>query len=170
MNTVSRRLVLVRHGQAEPMAATDHARALTTSGRTAAHRVGAWLREQGIEADGALHSSATRTTQTWEEVRDAAGFTCPAEASDAAYGAEPDSLLDILRGTGEGVGTLVMVGHNPTISYLAQWLDGGGGDPEATQQMLIGFNTAASAVLAWDGSWQDLVPGTCDVVAFRPGS
>ena len=44
-----------------------------------------------------------------------------------------------------------MIGHNPTMAYLAQMLDDGDGDAEAAAGMNEGFPTGALAVFAVDG-------------------
>ena len=55
-------LLLMRHAQAAPMAATDHDRPLTAYGRRQAHEMGLQLADRRI--DLAMVSSARRTQQT----------------------------------------------------------------------------------------------------------
>ena len=65
--------------------------------------------------------------------------------------------------------TLVVIGHNPTVAYLAQLLDDGEGDVVATNQMMIGYPTGAVTLLSYAGSWADLDEGTASVTAFHVG-
>ena len=57
-----------------------------------------------------------------------------------------------------------MVGHNPTMAYLAQLLDDGTGDEEAGRQMATGFPTGALARFAVTGPWIEL-----DLASARSG-
>jgi phosphohistidine phosphatase len=65
------------------------------------------------------------------------------------------------------VTTLVVVGHNPTMAYLAQLLDDGTGDEQAGRRMATGFPTCALAVFAVRGRWADLDLASARLVAFH---
>jgi phosphohistidine phosphatase len=58
------------------------------------------------------------------------------------------------------VATALVVGHNPTMAYLAQVLDVGG----SPQLAATGFPAAAAAVFEYDGPWADLAEGTARLV------
>ena len=60
-----------------------------------------------------------------------------------------------------------MIGHNPTVGVLAQQLDNGQGDPEASVAMLGGYPTAATTVFEVAGRWADLDAEGARVVAFH---
>ena len=111
--------------------------------------------EAGVLPDAALISSAVRTVATWQEVVSGSGFTCPVTVSDGLYAAEPASALDLIRATSEDIGTLVVVGHNPTVGFLAQVLDDGEGDTGAADAMIAGFPTCAVATFAITGDWAE---------------
>jgi len=64
---------------------------------------------------------------------------------------------------------LVVVGHNPTIAYLAQLLDDGSGDDDAGREMAVGFPTGALAVFEVTGSWAELDLASARLVAFHVG-
>ena len=69
----------------------------------------------------------------------------------------------------DAVSALVVVGHNPTMAYLAQLLDDGEGDPAVVGELAGGFPTSAVAVFEYDGSWADLAEGSAHLVAFHVG-
>ena len=49
--------------------------------------------------------------------------------------------------------TLVVIGHNPTMAYLAELIDDGEGDADATTGLVTrGFPTSALAVFTVDGA------------------
>jgi phosphohistidine phosphatase len=166
---VTRTLVLLRHANAEGWGASDAERVLAPHGVEAAGRVGTWLRERGIQPDSALVSAAVRTQQTWSLVADHAGWTLAPEVEPGLYTASPDSALDLIRLTDDSVNTLLVLGHNPTIHYLAQILSDGQGDAEAENQLLSGFPPATMAVFEIDGPWDRLSQGHGRLVVVRPG-
>lgn len=164
-----RRLVLVRHAQAEAHAASDAARELTPRGRADAAQAAGWLRAQGFVPDHALVSAATRAHATWGELATAAGWEVEPDVDKGLYAAGPETALDQVRLTPQDARSLIVVGHNPTIAYLAQLLDDGEGDAEAGNAMATGYPTAALAVFEYDGAWADLGFGTARLVAFHVG-
>lgn len=167
----SRRLVIMRHAKAESTAPSDHERELASRGMTDAEAAGRWLGAQGIAPDMALVSDAVRTRQTWEQVAAGAGWDESAvDFSEGLYAAGSDSAFDLLRETDAAVTTLVVIGHNPTMAYVAELIDDGEGDEDATTGMVIrGFPTSALAVFTVEGPWADLGPGTGRLAAFHAG-
>jgi phosphohistidine phosphatase len=164
-----RQLVVMRHAKAEPGGETDHARALAQRGWDDALAAGRWLADRGLVPDGVLVSSARRTTSTWLAVAEGGSFEVEPTSSDGLYSAGPESALDLVRETSEGVTALVVIGHNPTIAYLAQLLDDGSGDEEAGRDMAVGFPTGALAVFEISGPWSGLDLASARLVAFHVG-
>ena len=169
MQQQSRRIVVVRHARAEQVAATDLERELLDDGRKDAAETGSWLATQGIRPDHALVSAATRTLQTWEALAGAAGWTLEASVDRGLYSAGPETVLDLMRLTPEEAATLVVVGHNPTIAYLANLLDDGEGDVDASNEMAMGYPAGAVTLMEYDGAWADLDAGRARVTAFHVG-
>lgn len=171
LNPASRErvLVLLRHARAESWGETDHDRHLADEGRADAGAAGRWLAEQGLVPDHALVSSATRTQETWQSLADAAGWSLEPQLDDGLYSAGPDTVLDLVRGTSSESRTLVVIGHNPTVAYLAQMLDDGDGDPTAAADMVMGYPTCALTVLTFDGDWSALDLASATVTAFHVG-
>jgi phosphohistidine phosphatase len=159
----------MRHAKAEPGGETDHARELSQRGWEDALEAGRWLADRGLVPDSALVSSARRTTSTWLAVAEGGSFEAKAESSEGLYAASPETALDLVRETPDDVSGLVVVGHNPTIAYLAQLLDDGSGDEDAGREMAIGFPTGALAVFEVDVRWADLELASARLVAFHVG-
>ncbi len=157
----------MRHSEAEPASASDVDRQLTAVGRSDAAAAGTWLAGQGAAPDRAVVSAALRTRQTWDAVASAAGWSVTPELDRGLHSAGPDTALDILRGTDDGVTTLLVVGHNPTVSYLAAMLDDGEGEPEAITAMTTGYPTSALTLFSYPGTWAELGAGAARVEAFH---
>jgi len=158
--TPAHQLVLLRHAKAEHAASLeDHLRPLALAGRRQASEVGVALRDAGLVPDVVLVSSALRTRQTWDLVR--AGLDVPADVarfSDELYSAGVRSLIGLLREVEESAGTVLVVGHEPTVSQTAAALAGPGSDEASVARVRVGVSTATSSVLEVDGTWADLVP------------
>lgn len=170
VNEQTRTLVVMRHAKAEQDGATDFERRLAERGERDARAAGAWLAAQGIAPDLALVSAAVRTHQTWEAVAQGAGWDAEVATYDESlYAAGPESALDVVREVEESVRALVVVGHNPTMAYLAQLLDDGDGDERASAELVAGYPTSATTVFAVEGDWSDLDEAGARVVAFHVG-
>ena len=167
--TRPRRLVLMRHAKAEPYASTDHDRPLTATGRRQAAEAGAFLAAVGAVPTHALVSGALRTQETWAEVRAASGSSAEAEVSEAAYGAEPETILTLLRELPAEAETVLFLGHNPAVWQLAGVLDGGNGDPALVQTVFTGFPPSSTAVFEVAGGWETLTEGSARLVGLHPG-
>lgn len=164
-----RLLVVMRHARAESWGESDHERRLSDQGRADAAAAGRWLAEQGVDPDHALVSSAARTQDTWAALATAAAWEGAPVIDDGLYSAGPDTALDLMRETPAAARSLVVIGHNPTVAYLAQMLDDGDGDPAASADMAGGYPTCALTVLTFRGSWSDLDMASASVVAFHVG-
>jgi phosphohistidine phosphatase len=165
----SRRLVVVRHSKAEQSGDTDHARRLLDRGRDDAEAAGRWLAGQGVVPDHALVSAAARALETWMALASGAGWNLEPSVDEGLYTAGTDTALDLLRGSPADARVVVVVGHNPTMAHLAQLLDDGEGDAEASTAMASGFPTSAVAVFEYDGAWADLELTSARLVAFHVG-
>ena len=150
------RLILMRHGKAEPHAASggDFERALAPRGQNDSALMGKVLAKAGLTPDLALISSARRTRETWE----AAAPAFPDARSELRrdlYHAEAQEVLSAIREEAPDGGTVMVVGHNPGLHELALRLAmGGPADPAKLAQLRGKFPTATVAVfsIAPDGA------------------
>lgn len=146
------RLILMRHGKAEPHAASggDFERALAPRGRNDSALMGKVLARAGLSPDLALVSSARRTRETWE----AAAPAFPRARSELRrdlYHAEAQEVLSAIREEAPDGATVMVVGHNPGLHELALRLAlGGPAEPAKLAQLRGKFPTATVAVFAID--------------------
>jgi phosphohistidine phosphatase len=149
-----RRLVLLRHAKAEhPAGIEDHERALALAGRRQAGRVGGAMAAAGVVPDLVLCSSSLRTRQTWELARTGLTVEPTVEFRDEVYEGGAQSLLDLVRAVPDDVLTLLVVGHEPTMSHAAELLAGPGSDETAYLRVQVGVPTASWSVLESPEPW-----------------
>jgi len=105
-------LILWRHAEAEE-GMPDRARALTARGRKQARAVARWLSKRLPDDLRILVSPAVRAQQT------AAALECAVETeSRVDVGAAPHEVL-AAAGWPDGAGTVLVVGHQPTLGEVA---------------------------------------------------
>jgi phosphohistidine phosphatase len=168
-SSATRRLILLRHAKSAWPDVADHDRPLAGRGRRAATAAGRWLRESGLVPDLVLCSTALRARETWQLAAEELGSHPRTTFEQRVYGANAAELLDLARQTSSGFRTLMIVGHEPSMSDMtlelasAQPSDDGG---EALERVRAKFPTAAVAVLTFTGGWPELGPGQARLHTF----
>jgi phosphohistidine phosphatase len=159
----------MRHAKAEVAAASDHERRLTARGVRDAAEVGRWASSQGVLPDHAFVSAAARAQETWAAFSASAGLDLVPELDESLYSAGSEAAIEVLRSAPEDAGTVMIVGHNPTMAQLVHLLDDGSGDPTAMTAASGDFPTSALAVLDVPGEWRDLGIATARIAALHVG-
>jgi len=159
-----RRLLLMRHAKAEQEAATDHARPLSRRGQRDAHAAGIVLGGRGDVPDLVLVSTAQRTRDTWDGVLgglvDGLGERQPEAWFDRSlYDEGPRAVVELLGAVDEAVSSVLVIGHNPTISMVAAALSDGESDPVLEQTVAAGLATSALACFDVPVAWSDVNAG-----------
>ena len=171
-SSAPRRIVVVRHAKAVQESINDHERSLAGRGRKNAPAAGRWLSGLGIVPDLVVCSTAARTRETWELLSGELERRPEVVFDERLYGASPDELLAVIRETPEGVGSLMVVGHNPTMHAVAYALDGGDEGESPSGNGLIerlnesGFPTSAVAVLDVRGRWAEVERGSARLAEY----
>jgi phosphohistidine phosphatase len=169
MTEQRRNLVLMRHAKSAypdgfPSQIDDHDRPLASRGVREAGLAGDWLRANLPAFDSVLCSTATRARKTLE----ATGIDAPVRYVERLYGAAPGTVIEEINHAPDEVGTLLIVGHEPTTSNVAIILAGEDGTNfDAVQRISEKFPTSALAVLRLVGSWDRLGPGGAALVDFH---
>lgn len=152
---MSRRLILLRHGDAAWPAGgqSDRDRPLTDVGQQQAAAMAVMLSDHGWAPDMILTSPATRAATT-------------AAVIAKSNGVEPESLVVLYEGgmrevqdrlcrVASSAQTLLVVGHNPTLSALASALTGisvslGTANAALTSVALDDWSEAPLLEAGWD--------------------
>ena len=154
----------MRHSKSDyPEGVGDHDRPLAPRGEREAALAGDWLRDHVPTIDAVLCSSAMRTRQTLAR----SGITAPVTYRDELYAATPGTMLAEINTVADSVSTLLVLGHEPTVSHLALGLAGPGSDHSATEGIRAKFPTSGIAVLGVDGAWAGVEPGSAELVVFH---
>jgi phosphohistidine phosphatase len=141
-----KRLIVMRHATTEGSSpGGDVERALTPEGIDEAARVGRWLSASGHVPDLALCSTARRVRETWAEVSRAFSAPVSVRFDPAIYVASAGDLMLEVSEVGEGVDTLMLVGHNPSVSHFALDLVRNA-DPDGRDRLRTGFRPSTVAV------------------------
>ena len=141
--------MLLRHGKSDWDTTNrgDRNRPLSRRGERASATMGLVLRKMDEVPDRIVSSPALRAEATATIVRLSGGWDSPLEIAEDLYGAGPEAALEVAARCGGDAERLMLVGHEPTWSYLEEHLTGG----------RIAVRTAT--VLAFDldaSSWADV--------------
>ena len=165
MTARNRSLVLLRHAKsAYPNGVPDHDRPLAERGVREATLAGEWLRANLPAIDAVLCSTATRARETLAR----SGIDAPVHYVERLYGATPATVIEQINQVSDDVSTLLVVGHEPTISEVAIILGGADGtDTVALERISAKYPTSAIAVLRIGGRWEQVEPGSAALVDFH---
>ena len=161
---MQRRLVLIRHARAAD-AAVDADRPLTREGEQQAAAVGRWLRKAGLVPDRVVVSPARRAAQTWQRAATQLPSLPDPDVDRRIYDNAVEFLLAVIQETPAEVGTLAVVGHNPSIGTLASVLDDGAGSPSARGNLQSGFPTGCVAAFDLGTPFDVLAPESATLTA-----
>ncbi len=119
-------LLLLRHGKSDWDAdyGADHERPLAKRGVKAAKRIGRFLKEIDEVPDLVVSSTAVRAQTTAELASRAGEWKTELSATRDLYEASPAAIIDTLRQLPDRIGSVMLVGHEPTWSSSVSVLTG----------------------------------------------
>ena len=165
-------LGLFRHAKSDwqDARARDFDRPLNARGIKAATVMGAFIREAPQKWDRVLASPAVRCAQTIEIAAQTASASLPITWERSIYLASSACLIDLLRELDDGLGTLLMVGHNPGLEDVIFDLVPDDGSSPLRDVVEEKFPTATYAVLELDiARWEEITDGCARLVQLtRP--
>lgn len=116
-------LYLVRHAKASESVSPDLIRPLTSSGMIDAARMGKNLSTKIQTIDLIITSSAERTQMTTQVLCEQLGIDeTKVRVESSLYESSPKHYLDAVNALPESISVVMIVGHNPSISYFAEYL------------------------------------------------
>ena len=156
-------LLILRHAKSswKEEELDDHERPLNKRGLNDAPRMGELIKEHDLVPEYILSSSAVRARLTAQLVAEHCGYDGEIGGGRELYSFTSADYLDALQKLDDGYTRVMVVGHNPGLEELAEWLTG----------VYTGLPTAALAVIRMDiNHWSELEEGGVGelVQVFRP--
>lgn len=158
-------LYVLRHAKSswELAGELDYERGLTERGLTDAKLIAGEIERRKIAIDLVICSGATRARETLTGIAPALDPQTPIEYDDRLYQATAMKVASVVREVPETVGSLLIVGHNPSFHDFAVDIAREGDELE---RLAAKFPTAALAEFELDGTWADLKSDSARLSAF----
>lgn len=141
------------------MSLSDKDRPLNKRGKRDAPMMGRRLHAQGIKADAVITSPAKRARKTAKVIAGEIAFPVDQiQMEEIIYGGSPSHLVEMLRLLESPIETVLIFGHNPDFTMLANILGG-----------LAIDNVPTCGIVALDfdiSAWRELAPGTGRLAFF----
>lgn len=121
-------IYLVRHAKAEDRTPfmRDHDRELVSEGIIASARVGRHLAARDIRPDCLISSTAARARDTAKVTAEQLKISADTiELDPHLYDGGPKAYLAAVNRQSDDCSSVMLFGHNPDISYFAEYLSGG---------------------------------------------
>ena len=117
---------MIRHSYAEGISEKpDFDRALTLEGQSTIRALGRYLIKEDFDPDIILSSSSLRTTETAINLVEELGVSDRIiEFKDVIYNASVRELLTTVNQVSDDYQSVVLIGHNPTITFFAEYITG----------------------------------------------
>ncbi|MDR2877655.1 MAG: histidine phosphatase family protein [Chromatiales bacterium] len=165
---MTRALLVLRHGEAagERGGSGDFNRPLTREGASDAARVGCEMKARGWIPDHVLYSSAQRTQETVVAVLAELGIALTnarVRSEKMLYNAPLDVLLHFVSGCPSHVHRVLIVGHNPGLEQLVEYLADAPPLRKSNGKLMT---TAALACLQTQANWRELGRGGAHLEAL----
>lgn len=154
-------LYLVRHAEAAPKEARqeDKARELTQTGIKDCLHLAAWFAAAHTQFDVIVSSSAVRAEQTAGLIAEGMKLeSAKTRVEDVLYEASVRQILQYVNELEDADNNAMLIGHNPAISYLAEYL---------TKADIGDMMPASAAIIRFDlDSWKAVSENTGQLVKY----
>jgi phosphohistidine phosphatase len=157
---MQRQLLIMRHAKAEELHGeqTDRNRELTAKGQQDALQMGAHLLKRNIMPDVIHASVAARTQQTAYLLSDVLKIQNECVyLQEELYNSAIRSYVNFIMTLENNLNCVLMVGHNPTVSYLAEYLTG---------SEIGSMPTSGICILQINGAWNEITKGCAELSEY----
>lgn len=133
---------------------TDLDRPLNERGRDAARRLGKWMKRRQLEPEWVTCSPAVRTRETLQLLRSHLDIPdALINFDDRLYLADVEMLLKVLARCSRDISNVMVIGHNPGLEQLVEYLCGEDLPLSSKGKLLP---TASLVQIALPGDWRAL--------------
>ncbi len=162
---MGKNLFLIRHAKAVEIehGQRDFDRPLKNSGIVDASQIGQYLKANKRQPDTIISSPALRTLQTSQILAEQLSFDTEQIVKEPEiYEASVRTLMNVIKEIDDIHHTVYIIGHNPAITYLAEYL---------TKQEIGNVPTTGVVQIKLQHSaWQEIVDDCALVSFFTPKS
>lgn len=155
-------IYLVRHAKAEDQALMfkDFDRELLSSGIMDSARMGKFMASQEIKVGLIVSSTASRAYQTAKVIAEQLSYDVENIVGERKlYDGGPKSYLSVINACSEEFDTLMLVGHNPDITYFAEYL---------THGNIVSMEKGAVVEIAFkDFKWEEISGKTGEMISYN---
>lgn len=130
----------------------DFDRPLNERGRRAAPFMGKEIKNRGLTPDLIISSPAMRAKMTAEAVADNCEYVNEIIWNDDFYFGDTSEIIGAVKNVDESIGSVMIFGHNPTWTSIAEFLSGG----------YLSMKTADVVVMEFEGDWAELSKNSCN--------
>lgn len=154
---------IVRHAKSswEDFTLSDHDRPLLPVGVKRTKKIAEYLKDKGVHPDLMMSSSAVRALETAKIIAGVIGYPVKKiKVEKRLYDASAEDILAELYALPDQVESVMVFGHNPTLTYLVNHFVKSGIDNLPTSGVVgINFKT---------GRWQNIpgAPFSVDLIVF----
>ncbi len=156
---MKRKLYLLRHSYAEPPGdGSDFNRGLTMEGLTAVRALGRKLGEEDFNPDVIISSNAVRAEDTAINLTEELGISEQVITyEEKIYEASVRELLEIVNEFEDADKSVLLIGHNPTLSFFGEYLTGNG---------FSGMEPCGLLTIKFESAWNEISQGTGNFVSY----
>jgi phosphohistidine phosphatase len=151
---MSKKVYFLRHAKSDwsDSGQKDFDRALNGRGQTDAPKMGITLREKGIHPDLIISSPAVRAKNTAEYIAEQLRYdTDQIFFEPDIYESSARTLLSIVNNLEEKYSNVMIVGHNPGLTHIVEYL---------TKEPIGNIPTSGVALVSFEiGSWKEVTEG-----------
>lgn len=157
----AKRLFLIRHAKSswKDSSLTDNERPLNKRGERDAPFMGELLKKKNIQPDLIISSSAERAKSTALKI--AISLEYPEKSIliiERLYEASYKDIIDVIRKTGDEVTNLFVLGHNPGLTTLHNYI---------CEKNIDNIPTCGITEYEFDGNWNQITESTCKLISFE---
>jgi phosphohistidine phosphatase len=120
--------------------------------------MGKLLGKMGVSPDLIISSPAKRTKETISIILEEIHFRETISYDENIYESSADELLNIIKIFDEKLKRVLLVGHNPSLTDLANYL---------SKDKIDNIPTCGFVGLTFNCSWRDLSQNCCDTIFFE---
>jgi len=134
----------------------DYDRPLNSRGKKAAPLIGKKIKALGLTPDLIISSPALRARMTAEAVAEESAYKNEIIWNDSFYFGHTDEVVRAIKNLDESINSVMVFGHNPTWSDVAERLTG----------EFISMKTADVVVLEYGEKWKKIGDRKCKLVEY----